>query len=380
VRVLIAGGGTGGHIYPALTIGKALLEKGAEVIFAGTDKGLEKQIIPREGFRLETISVDYFPRRLSWRLVRSFFVAAKGVAEALALVRRLSPDVCVGTGGYVAGPVVLAAALSGVPTVIQEQNALPGLTNRILARFADKVAVGYEAAALSFGRGDKLVVTGNPIRPEIVAMTRQRGAARLGVDPTKRLVLITGASQGARSINHAVLEAFPKLTTLDAQFLIATGAAGFKDFVSGVRAQAGKGRPFLDGQGERFGNLMAVPYLYDMPAALAASDLVVGRAGALSIAEITARGLPAILIPYPYAAENHQEKNARVLEAAGAARVILDRELNAARLYDEIASLLADDERLAAMAEASRKLGKPDAVWEIVALIEGVVALRQGRT
>ena len=148
-------------------------------------------------------------------------------------------------------------------------------------------------------------------------MTRQRGAARLGVDPTKRLVLITGASQGARSINHAVLEAFPKLTTLDAQFLIATGAAGFKDFVSGVRAQAGKGRPFLDGQGERFGNLMAVPYLYDMPAALAASDLVVGRAGALSIAEITARGLPAILIPYPYAAENHQEKNARGARGGG---------------------------------------------------------------
>lgn len=380
MRVLIAGGGTGGHIYPALTIGKALLEKGADVVFAGTEKGLEKEIIPREGFDLQFISVDYFPRRLSWRLVRSIFIAAKGVGDAISLVRRLSPDICVGTGGYVAGPVVLAAALLGIPTVVQEQNALPGLTNRILVHFVDKVALGYEAAAHSFRRRDKLVFTGNPIRPEIVAMTRQRGAARLRLDPAKRLVLVTGASQGARSINQAILEAFPKFRRLDAQFLVVAGTAGYEALIAGIERQTTESHPFLDGQGRAFGNVMVVPYLYDMPAALAASDLVVGRAGALSIAEVTARGLPAILVPYPHAAENHQEKNARVLEAAGAARVILDRDLSADTLYDEIASLLNHEERLRDMAKASRRLGKPDAVWEIVALIEGVVASRQERT
>src|SRR5690606_17692253 len=146
-----------------------------ELLFVGTRRGLEKDIVPREGFDLEFISVDYFPRRLSWRLLRAFVTAGKGVREAFSLVKRFAPDVCVGTGGYVAGPVVLAAALLGIPTVIQEQNALPGLTNRILVHFVDKVALGYEAAAGGFRRRDKLVVTGNPIRPEIAEMSRERG-------------------------------------------------------------------------------------------------------------------------------------------------------------------------------------------------------------
>ena len=219
-----------------------------------------------------------------------------------------------------------------MPTIIQEQNALPGLTNRILVHVVDKVALGYEAAMGGFRRRDKLVVTGNPIRPEIVAMSRREGAARLGLDPRRRLVLVTGASQGARSINRAVIEAFSQLRGLDAQILVAVGASGYEAFLAEISRHEPNGRPVLDGQGRRFGNVTVVPYLYDMPAALAAADLVVGRAGALSIAEFTARGLPVILIPYPHAAENHQEKNAKVLEEAGAARVIRDSELNGERV------------------------------------------------
>lgn len=374
MKALIAGGGTGGHIYPAVTIGKALLEKGAEVLFAGTRRGLEREIVPREGFPIEYISVDYFPRRLSLRLVRSLFTAVKGVREAVALVKAYDPDVCVGTGGYVAGPVVLAAALCGVPTVIQEQNAYPGLTNRILARLAHKVALGYEAAASRLGPRDKLVVTGNPIRPEIASIAREQGAARLGLDPRRKLVLITGASQGARSINAAVIQAFPRFRRIDAGILVVAGKSGYEALLEALPVRPQEGRPALGGEGRAFGNVMVVPYLHDMPAALAAADLVVGRAGAISIAEVTARGLPSILIPYPHAAENHQEKNARVLEEAGAAQVILDRELDGDALYEAVTGLLRDGQRLTAMAEASRRLGKPDAVWEIVALIEGVVA------
>lgn len=375
MKVLIAGGGTGGHIYPGITIGKALLEKGAEVLFAGTRRGLEKEIVPLEGFPIEFISADSFPRRLSWRLVRSAFTAAKGVGEAVALVRKFAPDACVGTGGYAAGPVVLAAALLGVPTVIQEQNAHPGVTNRILAYVADKVALGYEAAAAGFRQRDKLVVTGNPIRPEICEITRAEGAKRLGLDPGRKRVLITGASQGARSINRAVCEAFPKLQRLDAEFLVAAGRGGFDALLDALPVPRAEGRPVL-GEGRAYGNVLIVPYLYDMPAALAASDLVVGRAGAISIAEVTARGLPAVLIPYPFAAENHQEKNARVLERAGAARVILDRDLNGEALYRTVSELLGDEAALRSMAQASRSLGKPGAVWEIVALIEAAVAAR----
>ncbi len=374
MKVLMAGGGTGGHVYPAVTIAKALQEKGAEVLFAGTERGLEAKIVPREGFAIEFIPVDYFPRRLSWRLVRALGTAARAVLRAREIIRRFDPDVCVGTGGYVAGPVVLAAALLGKATVIQEQNAFPGLTNRILARFADKVALGYEVAAERLPSRDKLVVTGNPVRPEIVRMTREEGARRLGLEPGRRRVLIFGASQGAASINRAVIEARDRLQALDAEVILAAGERGYPRVVQALRDADRQVEPVREGV--KAGNLRVLPYIYDMPAALASCDLVVGRAGALSIAEITARGLPAVLIPFPHATANHQEKNARVLEAAGAARVILDRELTAERLAAILEELLASDAERARMAAASRKLGRPDAVWEIVALIEGVVALR----
>lgn len=374
MRVLIAGGGTGGHIYPGITIGKALQEKGASILFIGTRQGLEGEIIPREGFPIEMISVDYFPRRLSLRLVRSLFTALKGVREAVAIVKSFDPDICIGTGGYVAGPAVLAAALRGVPAIIQEQNAFPGLTNRWLARFAKKVALGYDEARPYFKRQDKLVFTGNPIRPEIVKTSRVQGAGRLGLRANERHVLIFGASQGARSINQAVLESLEQLATLDATFILVTGTKGFEEMAESfvARGFSQRGSDPKDGLKQR--NVHVLPYIYDMPAALAVADLVVCRASAGSIAEVTAKGIPAILIPYPYAAENHQEKNARVLEAAGAAQVLLDRDVNGRTLFQSISSLLADRERMQKMSEAGRQFGRPDAVWDIVALVEGIVS------
>lgn len=374
MKVLMAGGGTGGHVYPAVTIAKALKEKGAEVLFVGTRRGLEAKIVPREGFAIEYIDVDSFPRSLSWRLVRSLGTAFRGLRQAREIVRRFNPDVCVGTGGYVAGPAVLAAALMGKATVIQEQNAHPGFTNRILARFADKVALGYEAAAERLPARDKLVVTGNPVRPEIVETTREEGERRLGLTAGKRRVLIFGASQGAASINRAVVAGFDRFRSLDAEILFVTGEKGYPQVVQALEEAGRRLEPLPEGVRE--GNLRILPYVYDMPAALASCDLVVGRAGALSIAEITARGLPSVLVPFPHAAGNHQEKNARVLEAAGAARVILDRDLTPERLAGAVSELLDDASSRERMAQASRKLGRPSAVWEIVALVEGVVALR----
>lgn len=376
MKVIIAGGGTGGHIYPAVTIGKALQEKGADLLFVGTRRGLEKEIVPQEGFPLEYIAVDAFPRRLSLSLAKAALTALKGVAQARRLVKEFDPDVCIGTGGYVAGPVVLAASLRGVPTVIQEQNAYPGVTNRILARFVDKIALGYEEASRHFRSKDKLVYTGNPIRPQITETSRVVGAKRLSLDPKQRLLLIFGASQGARSINTAVLDGIPLLKTLDTQVLVATGSKGFSSFVEACRQRSYDLKPMRETDGYLSGNVRIVPYIYDMPAALAAADLVVGRGGAVSIAELTAKGLPALIVPYPHAAENHQEANARVLEKARAAKVVLDHELNGKQLVNTVRSLLCDAASLRRMAEASRGLGKPDAVWEIVAMIEGLVASR----
>lgn len=380
MRVLIAGGGTGGHVYPAVSIGKALQEKGAELLFVGTQRGLEREIVPREGFEIRFVPVESFPRRLSWKLLRAIATAGAAVRAAGAIVKEFRPHVCIGTGGYVAGPVVLAAALQRVPSVIQEQNAVPGLTNRILSRFADKVALGYPQAALGFRVKDKLVVTGNPVRPEIVALGRAEGARRLGLSAAQRNLLIFGASQGAHSINEAVLAGLDRLLRLDAHILLITGPREFPAFVERLRAQRGGVEPWpAGGEGVRTGNLRALPYVYDMAAALAAADLVVGRAGALSIAEITARGLPAVLVPYPFAAQNHQEKNAAVLAEAGAAVVVPDADLTGERLAEIVGSLLRDRARLEAMAAASRRLGRPDAVWDIVALIEGLAAAKARR-
>jgi len=373
VRVLIAGGGTGGHIYPAVTIGKALQEKGAELLFVGTARGLEADIVPREGFAIEFIPVRSFPRKIGWSLVKAGMTAVSGFRQAGKIVARFRPDVCVGTGGYVAGPVLLKAALKGIPTVIQEQNAFPGFTNRTLSRFVDRVALGYEEAAKHFSARDKLVVTGNPIRPEICKMDRAVGAKRLGLSPSLKTVLIFGASQGARSINQAVLEALPNLPKIDAQFVFATGKGGFEAFARGCE-ERGHALREVEGGAYAVGNLRVHSYIYDMPAALAASDLVVARAGAGSISEFCAVGLPAILVPFPHAAENHQEYNAKALEGRGAAVVVQDAEFNAEKLLTLVGDLLSDGKRLRRMAQASATLGRPDAVWDIVALIEGLVA------
>lgn len=379
MKVLIAGGGTGGHIYPGVTLARALQEKGAEILFVGTRQGLESRIVPREGFPIEYITVDYFPRRLSLRLVRSLWRAGRGVREAFGIVRRYAPDICIGTGGYVAGPVVLAAAVSGRPTLIQEQNAYPGLTNRWLVHVVDKVALGYDEARRHFRRKDKLVVTGNPIRPEIVGTSRAEGAARLGFSTSGRVVLVFGASQGARSINQALLASLPDLHRLDARFLVVTGMGGFQPFIDECIRRGYLGEAPPADRPVEIKNVRVVPYLYDMPAALAVADLVVCRASAGSIAEVTAKGIPAILIPYPHAAENHQEKNARVLEEKGAAVVINDADLDGERLYQSISSLLMDSRRRARMAQAGKAYSRPDAVWDIVALVEAMVSQTMAR-
>ena len=369
MRALIAAGGTGGHIYPGLTIANEIKARypGAEIVFVGTGHGLEKDIIPRAGYPLEMVSVQYFRRAISLDLLRTGLVAWRGLRQSSRLIKRLRPDIVVGTGGYVAGPVLLAAALRRVPTLIQEQNALPGITNRILSRFVQSIALGYPEAARYFPRDGRVMVTGNPIRSEITAMNRADAVQRLQLRPDYRTVVVFGGSQGGLSINRAMRELAPRLNAEDGlQVIHQTGKRSYDEI---ARQALGKG---LDQTASGLpeivqdGCIRIVPYIHDMPAALAAADLVVGRAGALSIAEITARGLPAILIPFPYAAENHQEKNARVLEEAGAARVLLDEAVTGESLGDLIFQLLQNRNLLSRMAANSQKLGKVNATHVIV--------------
>jgi UDP-N-acetylglucosamine--N-acetylmuramyl-(pentapeptide) pyrophosphoryl-undecaprenol N-acetylglucosamine transferase len=210
MRVLIAAGGTGGHIYPGVTVAQVLREQGAQIIFVGTKAGLEADVIPRAGFRLETIRAHHIPRKLSWKIPLALATAAVGTHQAMRVIRKFRPHVVVGTGGYVSGPVILAAAALRYPTLIHEQNAYPGITNRLLAKIVDQVAVGYDEAK-SFFSPAKTVVTGNPVRPEISSCTRETGQRMFGLDPNKRTLLVTAGSQGARSVTQALLEAAPML-------------------------------------------------------------------------------------------------------------------------------------------------------------------------
>lgn len=357
MRVILSGGGTGGHIYPALTIADQIkkLSPNAEIIFVGTEQGLEKDIIPRYGYHLEFIDVAGFKRSLSFDTLRSSVKLLSGLKDAYRLLGKLKPDLVIGTGGYVCGPIVFLAALKGIPTCIQEQNAMPGVTNKILARYVKKVFLGYAEAEKYFGGSSKKVFTGNPIRDEIMLVKHNHAVEQMGLEHDKKTILVSGGSRGARSINQAMQYVERELSgRADVQVLHATGEANYEYYMAEMKKE-----------GSLEKNIIIKPYLHNMPVALAAADIAVFRAGAIGLAELTAKGVPSILVPYPYATANHQEFNAKAVEAAGAAKVILDKELTGEKLLEEIEKLLIDNEKMQAMKKAARSLGRPEAAMEI---------------
>jgi len=369
LRIIVSGGGTGGHIYPAITIINTIREKcpEAEFLYVGTPHGLEADIVPKEGLPFATVDLQGFERHLTPRNLLRAGKAMAAVVKAGKIVRDFRPDAVIGTGGYVCGPILMAASLRHIPTVVQEQNVLPGITNKILSRFVSRIAVGSEAAKPYFP-AEKTVYTGNPIRRAVMEADREEGARAFGFDPAKKTVLISGGSRGARAINRAMVGVLVEAAgNPEVQMLHATGAKEYDDVMSRLKEA---------GLAELPEHLKVLPYLYNMPQAQAMADLAVFRAGATGLSELTARGIPSILVPYPYAAENHQEFNARALEKAGAAKVILNRELTSETLGEALQELLADEEKLRSMAKASRQLGRPEAADEIA---EMVLELAQGR-
>lgn len=359
MRFVVTGGGTGGHIYPALAIARGLKDRfGSEVAYVGGTRGLESEIVPREGLPFHAIPLAGFSRRLAPSNLLAAWKAAAGIKKAYGLIRQIRPAAVIGTGGYVCGPVVLAAALSGIPTMIHEQNAFPGITNRILSRFVRCVALTFGEAGRFLPAGAFVRVTGLPVRKEIMA--RNRGEARdgLGLPSDGLIILSFGGSQGARSINNAMIPVIRRFAGRKGIYFIhVTGPGNYDGFMH----ELNKGINIPES-----GNITITSYMYDMPSALAAADLVICRAGAATLAEITAVGLPSILIPYPYAAENHQEHNARALERKKAAVVIRDRDLNGELLISNLERLSGRPELLAEMARASKDLGKPGALDDIL--------------
>ena len=357
MRIIVSGGGTGGHIYPAVTIANQIKEKqpDAEIIFVGTREGLECEIVPRYGYPIEFIEVAGFQRKLSLDTIKSAFKLLAGLIDALKLIRKIKPDLVVGTGGYVCGPVLFLAALQGIPTCIQEQNAMPGVTNKILAHFVKKVFLGYQEAGKYFGGNSDKIFTGNPIRKEILEVSRATAIEKFKLDPAKKTILVSGGSRGARSINDAMALVETSLAgRSDVQVIHITGETGYEKFIGQVEKKV-----------LMSDNIKVFRYMHDMPLALAAADLAVFRSGAIGLAELMARGIPSILVPYPYATANHQEHNARAVEGAGGAVVILDKELTGEILLNQIESLLADESKLQKMKDAAKALGRPEAAEDI---------------
>ena len=359
MKIIVSGGGTGGHIYPALTLIDAIKNKrpDAEFLYVGTEKGLEADIVPKAGINFVALKMEGgLERHFTLENIFRAADAVWSIKRASDIVKNFKPSAVVGTGGYVCGPILLAASLLKFPTLIQEQNAVAGVTNKILSKFVDKIAVGTRDALKNFPT-DKTTYTGNPIRKEVLAAKKSDGLKEFNFTDDKPIVLISGGSRGARSINNAMIDVLKSAAEKNsAQFLHVTGKGEFDSVMEKLSD--------LDAP-----NVKIVPYLYNMPTAMAMADLAIFRAGATGLAELTARGVPAILIPYPFAAENHQEFNARSLVDAGAARMILNKDLTAEILSATLDELLSSPEKLKSMAQASLSLGKPNAADEIADLI-----------
>lgn len=367
-RILLSGGGTGGHIYPALAIARAVRKRfpDVEIAYIGTENGLESRIVPKEGnIQFYTVEIQGFRRSVSWENVRTIRKFVQAVRKAKEYLQEFKPDVVVGTGGYVSGPAVYAAHQMGIPTLIHEQNVVLGLTTKFLSRFVDVIAISLEESQKYLTRANRIVFTGNPRATEVIQANAAVGRKSLGIkDSHKPIILFCGGSRGARAINEAVLQMIPQMNEMpDIHFVYVTGEKHFEKISAELPTDA------ID-------NLDVKPFIYNMPDVLAATYLLVGRAGASTLAELTALGLPSILIPSPHVTNNHQEANAIWLEEQGASKMILESECTADKLWREVRRLVENKEEHHAMSEAASRLGRPHAAEVLVNELEKIAFIQ----
>jgi UDP-N-acetylglucosamine--N-acetylmuramyl-(pentapeptide) pyrophosphoryl-undecaprenol N-acetylglucosamine transferase len=354
MKVLIAAGGTGGHIYPGIAVAKEIISRDAEseVLFVGTARGLETKIVPDNGFQLSLMHSAGLKNVGFVGKLKGLMILPRSFVEARRLLKEFAPDVVVGAGGYVSGPVLLTAHFLGFPTIVMDSNALPGFTNRRLARFVDRAALTFEEAIPFFG--SKSVVTGNPVRQEFFGVSD-----REPVQPFR--VLIFGGSQGSRAINNAMIAALPILNDAGAHFEI-THQTGEADYETVRKSYA-----------ENEIEAEIRPYISNMVDEFERADLIICRAGATTCAEVAAAGKASMMVPLPSAADDHQRKNAEAMQKHGAVRVILQSDLDGKRLAEELTGLLSDPEKIGSMGTAARHMSRPDAARATVDIIESLI-------
>ncbi|MDR0765714.1 MAG: undecaprenyldiphospho-muramoylpentapeptide beta-N-acetylglucosaminyltransferase [Odoribacteraceae bacterium] len=361
-KIIISGGGTGGHVFPAIAIANALERSGqdVEILFVGAEGRLEMEKVPAAGYRVIGLPVRGFRRRLTWENAAVVASLYRSLRAARRVVDDFRPDAVVGVGGYASGPVGWAATRAGVPLVLQEQNSLAGVTNRLLARRAARICVAYEGMERYFGK-EKVILTGNPVREELprAIHAREEGIAFHGLDARRKTVLVTGGSLGAASLNRAVSRWLERFAAWDDVQVLWQCGKGYSQGLE--RALRGTIPP----------NVILTPFLERVELAYACADVVVARAGACTISELTLLGKAAVLVPSPNVSGDHQTRNARALVDKGAAILLADGEVEA-RLADTLAALLADDGRRRDLSERARALGRPDASERIAGIILSV--------
>ncbi len=364
MKVIFAGGGTGGHINPAISIAdyaKAHDDK-FEALFIGTKRGLEHKLVPKAGYDIKYIDIVGFNRKNFLKNVSVIKKLIKSRIDCRRIIRDFKPDCVVCTGGYVSGPVIMAAAKEGVPSLIHEQNVYPGLTVKGSEKYVKYLAVSFDETVNLMNEKEKCVVTGNPIRTEILNADKAESREKLGID--KPFVLVFGGSLGAQRINDTVVSVIPKLKEKGGiKLLFGTGERNYESVRSAVSAL---------GIGENDSDIEIVPYIDNMAEVMAAADVVIARSGAITVSEIAALGKPSILIPSPNVVRNHQEQNAREFEKASAAEVITESELTGEVLYNKIIKMLGNEKYLSDMSENLKAMAKTDALNKIYELMKNM--------
>ncbi|MDD2619077.1 MAG: undecaprenyldiphospho-muramoylpentapeptide beta-N-acetylglucosaminyltransferase [Syntrophomonadaceae bacterium] len=361
MRVIISGGGTGGHIYPALAIAQGLKQRlpEVEILYVGSDSGMESTIVPREGLDYKSVNVSGIDRSSMLKASQSLVKFPRSFFQAWDIIKSFQPDILVGTGGYASFPVVLAGTFFACKTIIHEQNAVLGLANRNLVKRVNYTLLTFAEAAKDLN-AKNVKITGLPVRKEFLLVNSQEARAKMGISPEIFTLLVFGGSRGALSINRAMLNAAERFQDDNIQVIWITGEANYEECKREIENKL---------KSDRKMRLQILPYLDDMENALAVADLAVCRAGASTLCELAMMGLPAILIPYPYAAENHQEKNARALVEKNSADIIIDEFLDGDTLYKRIEYLRTNKSRLKDMSENIRKEARPNALKDIVDII-----------
>jgi UDP-N-acetylglucosamine--N-acetylmuramyl-(pentapeptide) pyrophosphoryl-undecaprenol N-acetylglucosamine transferase len=364
MKAVITGGGTGGHIYPALAIAEELKKRGWEILYLGSKQRMEAEIVPKTGCDFIGLSLRPLPRNISFKLFSFLFYNLKAFLKALKIIKSFKADFVIGTGGFVAGPVVLAGVMLGRKTIIHEQNAYPGITNKLLARFVNKVCLNFaESADYLKVNTQKVEITGNPVRPKIINTDRKKAYQSLNLNPELKTILITGGSLGAEIINQNIKVLYQYALENEIQIIHLTGRKNYEKVKNNLKSSnLNLENPLIK----------VIDYLDEMEFALAAADLIISRAGATALAEITSCAKASILIPFAAAAENHQAVNAKTLAKKGAAAVIEESELSGELLLKKVIDIIEDEQKLQSMAAAAESMSQKNALKNIIKAIENL--------